>query len=609
MVVVFSGYNQRAVIAFLRTLEKRKIKYVVVAADENDTIFFTKYCKRVIYTRKAKELDLQEILNVLGQIDEKKWIAPSTEFLNRFLLEHIEKLEQINCIVPLVKKTDYEMISDKQSFSMLCKKNGIKCPCENNNVKKYKEPLVAKPKRYVSKDGKIYSPVFLKSEEEYEMFLKTHQKEDFVFQEFIEGGESLYLLFYFSRKGEVYSYSQKNILQQNGGKSILAATSARYHLEKNLIEQYINMFQNMNYFGLVMVEIRRKNDIDYMIEANPRFWGPSQLFCDADKNFFEALLSDYGFIDEFQWNNEEASDVKYYWSGGKYNDCVWLIASKYEYEKHIEQFENADIYKRSDTMKLYQIEKLKKLYMETSKHSNYQILSNSVAKLLNQDLIKVKSRQEKERMDYITSKISFEGKNILDIGGNTGYFTFESIENGAEIVDYYEGNKTHAEFVELASELLELDQRIHVHPEYYMFDNNTVKYDIILNLNVIHHLGDDFGEDCGINSAKLKMIDCINSLSKVTRYMVFQMGYNWKGNRNCCLFENGTKSEMIDFITENCNEKWEIEHIGIAEYNKNGEVNYQEKDNNNIERDDSIGEFLNRPLFIMKSKDFIDKRK
>lgn len=35
----------------------------------------------------------------------------------------------------------------------------------------------------------------------------------------------------------------------------------------------------------------------------------------------------------------------------------------------------------------------------------------------------------------------FEGKSVLDIGGNSGFFTFELIEKGAKKIHYYEGNK------------------------------------------------------------------------------------------------------------------------------------------------------------------------
>lgn len=247
------------------------------------------------------------------------------------------------------------------------------------------------------------------------------------------------------------------------------------------------------------------------------------------------------------------------------------------------------------------IEQLSKLYMESSKHSNYQVLPSELRKILPQEQLVTISRQEYERLEYICSKIGFEGKNVLDIGGNTGFFTMEAIKAGAKHVDYYEGNKTHAEFVTISAKVLDCEQKITVFPEYYLFDPDKKVYDIVLCLNVVHHLGDDFGAGKDIQSARNKMLRCINSLASITDIMVFQMGFNWCGNTNCCLFENGTKKEMEDFLQKGTKDFWEINKIGIAESN-NGVIEYKDMDEHNNMRIDSFGEFLNRPLFIMQSK-------
>ena len=67
-----------------------------------------------------------------------------------------------------------------------------------------------------------------------------------------------------------------------------------------------------------MVEIKKQINVNYMIEANPRFWGPSQLFVDARMNFFEAFLHDFGFLPENPppFNFINAIHKKYFWFGG-----------------------------------------------------------------------------------------------------------------------------------------------------------------------------------------------------------------------------------------------------------------------------------------------------
>ena len=154
-----------------------------------------------------------------------------------------------------------------------------------------------------------------------------------------------------------------------------------------------------------------------------------------------------------------------------------------------------------------------------------------------------------------------------------------------------------------AVEMLGLEDRIKVYGKYYLFDAQVKgsHFDICLLLNVLHHIGDDYGNsDLSIDMAKGEMLKNLNYLSGKCEFLVFQMGYCWKGNRDLLLFTGGTKNEMINFIKEGTRDYWKIEEIGIGEL-KNGEVIYQPADENNIKRNDELGEFLNRPLFIMKS--------
>lgn len=246
--------------------------------------------------------------------------------------------------------------------------------------------------------------------------------------------------------------------------------------------------------------------------------------------------------------------------------------------------------------------RLYELYMQSSKHSNYQILAESVQGLLDTSKLEITSRNEKERLRYILRHVNFLDTTVMDIGGNTGYFTFEVLDRGAKHVYYCEGNRNHAEFVKEAVKLLKCEKDITIDNSYYEFGEIQDKpfYDITFCLNVIHHLGDDFGKTNDKLSALDEMKRCINSMASVTDTLVFQMGYNWKGDRKQCLFENGTKAEMIDFIRKSTEGVWQIQNIGVAVV-RDDRVDYEDINEENIKRIDSYGEFLNRPIFIMKS--------
>jgi len=368
MVVIFSGYNQRAVIAFLRCLKKNKIEnYAIIAASEDDTILMTDYKDKVFYIRKNKELNKEEIINIIEKLtsfsnNSPLLIAPSTEALNRFLLQNRQELEEKNCIIPIPDIKLYEDISDKEAFWHICKETGLEVPQLIATPITFNAPFVAKPKRYFANDGKVYSPVIVKSEREYNKFVELYSNTDFTFQEYIDG-ESFYLLYYFAKDGTFYCFSQVNYAQQSGGKSIIAAECSDLHMDR-ISDSYVKLLNKLKYHGFIMIELRKSNDVYYMIEANPRFWGPSQLYLDSGVPFFEAFLHDYGILEKVPVNTIDV-DKKYFWGGGVKKDilnddnCVWLGSGKRIVGNNLTEFQRADIYNRSDTIRIFESENIK----------------------------------------------------------------------------------------------------------------------------------------------------------------------------------------------------------------------------------------------------------
>ena len=213
--------------------------------------------------------------------------------------------------------------------------------------------------------------------------------------------------------------------------------------------------------------------------------------------------------------------------------------------------------------------KLKSLYCKESKHARYQILPQKLEEKIGKIEADIKNTYEYERLEYILKKVNIKDKRIMDIGGNSGFFTFELLDKGAKFVHYYEGDKTLAEFVRLASEILNIENKLKITNKYFSFDVmediQKDKYDIVLLLNVLHHIGDDYGDDKILkDTAKKLIISHLNNLSEITDVLIFQLGFNWKGNKNICLFKN-VLEKLINYIMEDYKNKWEIIAIGIAE--------------------------------------------
>lgn len=366
-IVIFSGYNQRAIISFCRVAEEQNIPLIIIARSEDDSILKTEYEKYVKYIREKIELDLSYIKNILSKIKNEEIfneyvILPSSEALNRFLLNNKEELEELDFIIPLVDKQIYNLISDKYSFSSLCISNQIKVPEELSFNEEFNLPIVVKSKEYFTSDGKIISPQIIKQEIELSEFINSNNVDDFYIQDYIDG-ESYYLLYYFCKDGSYRSFSQKNILQQSKGKSIVAAIPSNIH-EKEISNKFIELFKSINFTGLVMVEIKYFNKEYYMIEANPRLWGPSQLFVDYGCKFFELFLKDW----EFDINIDELfhpkTNTKYFWFGGileslcKFDEVVFHVEDFNSFIDEFSDFLLSDVYLREDTINVFSQEML-----------------------------------------------------------------------------------------------------------------------------------------------------------------------------------------------------------------------------------------------------------
>ena len=150
---------------------------------------------------------------------------------------------------------------------------------------------------------------------------------------------------------------------------------------------------------------------------------------------------------------------------------------------------------------------------------------------------------------------------------------------------------------------MSLQNRLDVRSEYYLFENAEQQdYDIVLLLNVLHHVGDDYGDSkMSIDKAREQIIESLRTMAQCTQNLVLQLGFNWQGDTTLPLFEHGTKKEMLDFLQDRLADVYSFDRILVGEA-VNGRVSYNELDDRNIERRDDLGEFLNRPLLFLSVK-------
>ncbi|WP_312375616.1 hypothetical protein [Stutzerimonas nitrititolerans] len=352
--VIFTGANERAVVAVCRYFQRNDIACSLVARPGADVIRKTRFVRWVDAVRRLDYLNLEDILGSLLQLRElhpqqRLVFLPTAESIIRLVLENREAFESVGLEVPLVDRELYETISDKSTFLALMKSFGVPLPRQIKQVGVTDLPVVAKPLYEVSRrTGRKIYPELIFTAEALEDFLANDVIEDYFFQKYLNG-RSYYFLAFFPRNGRAVVRYQENLLQQPNGKSMLAARLCGCP-DLDIESRLLRGFQSVGFFGFVMVELIEVNGVLHLIEANPRLWGPFEL---AIKAGFrpDAIMSGV------QTENG-SSNALYLWMSGL---IISLMSggSPRRYPKLLRKLIaqpaalfGADIYLRQDTLRL-----------------------------------------------------------------------------------------------------------------------------------------------------------------------------------------------------------------------------------------------------------------
>ena len=244
---------------------------------------------------------------------------------------------------------------------------------------------------------------------------------------------------------------------------------------------------------------------------------------------------------------------------------------------------------------------LQSLYRASSKHSSYQLVHPMLAAVFGEAEAMPAGKRESERQRYFDSVLAYAGQRVLDIGANTGYFSFAALAQGAASVLCVEGNPRHAEFIEAGARALGVGERLRVRPAYFDFEAAPQeRFDLTFCLNVLHHLGDDFGDPAlTLVQARAQMLASLNRMSALTGTLVLQLGFNWKGDVRFPLFEGGEKAALIEFVRSGLDAGWALDAVVVPNPQT---LAYEPVNAGNIARCDALGEFMNRPIFVLRSR-------
>jgi len=343
--------NSRATIAELRSLHKIEGVEILIAAKKKvftDKIRYHKYIKPNNFHSYN---DTNQIVPFLIKLVSKTGpftLIPNGEAVLRIILNSKGKLTKQGIKIPLPSAKNYQLISDKYSFSQVCKKFEIKTPNEIDiNQDLFKQSFVIKPK-YLSEDPHFLdAPLMIENEKSFRKLqnLNIDYNKHFI-QRLIVGPSYYYCASYSQGKKKAW-FVQKNLHQQPNGKSIIKAIPGI--LSKSLIEKIDHLMENINWEGVMMLELKECSQTGelYAIECNPRFWGPLQLAMDNGVDFVRTLVDP-------DYQNPETIDEKngYIWKGGYFHGLFLKLKTKTSFQKFKhkdDEITYKDIWGRKDT--------------------------------------------------------------------------------------------------------------------------------------------------------------------------------------------------------------------------------------------------------------------
>lgn len=310
--LLFSGHNDRAVVALCRFFEQAALPFVIVAAGQTDAIHRTKWAEQVVFNRLDARVTVEWLRQLAGSLGGELVYCPTTEFINHFVLTHREALAGSGLQIGLPDHAIYEALTGKQSSQALMTQmcSDLHLPATQPDDQ-WHAPCVLKPRENVSA-GRVLYPLLCRSDDELQQAMQDLNRSAYFAQDFIKG-QSHYLCGYLARDGEFASFWQLNLMQQGGGKSIvLAKPCGNPGLDEAVL---FSGLHKKGYHGAFMLEVIASQGRLYYIEVNPRFWGPLQLALDVCPDILRLFARDQGF-DTRALSAQRPENACYAWAYG-----------------------------------------------------------------------------------------------------------------------------------------------------------------------------------------------------------------------------------------------------------------------------------------------------
>lgn len=374
-VLLICDVNPRACIAIIRALDNSGITALIGLREGSRKITtFINYVrirktKIVYYNDDSKDVFINSMLKIKEQ-NGSYLVLPTGEKLMRWALSGKALLSAHGITIPTVSLEIYELVSNKASLLSYAKNFGLLSPPEMVDIPEvYQFPYVVKPKKFDLCDIQVLSVPFLTQNPAAHKKLlekKLDLKKHFI-QEYLDGPSFYYCALYV--QGVIsLRFAQQTLIQEPNGGSVIKAIPC--DLPEDLIQKIDSMFNELRWNGVMMLELKKSDSNFYLIECNPRFWGPLQCAIDNDVNFPLLLIENFSGKSFPSLLSKENLNYKkkfgYVWTLGYLNGLIRKIIFRSQFQRfhaHTPSFYSMrDIWLRGDSYKFFLVEFLCIIY-------------------------------------------------------------------------------------------------------------------------------------------------------------------------------------------------------------------------------------------------------
>jgi predicted ATP-grasp superfamily ATP-dependent carboligase len=334
--VLITNFNYKNALAAVRALGKKHLSIVTSGPKSKFRVSsFSRYSINwKLYTDPRISIDkfIQDLLHILKNDDYEVLIPIGVD--TSLPISYFKKKISSYVKVPLADYNILEKAHDKLQTIEIAKKVGVPVPRSitsiNDLPKDLDYPVVVKARKGSGGSGTRYANSYNDLKKIYNSFQDSpwniiEDYRDPLIQEYVPG-EIRDVCVLFTNGKPRAALAQKRILTYppHGGVGIVNETI----LDNSLIKLAINLLKEMKWHGVAQVEFRlNRENLPYLMEVNPKFWGTLDLSIAAGMNF-PFMLYKTAVEGDVKTCFNYTKNVQLWWIAAHYPQIILSILKK-----------------------------------------------------------------------------------------------------------------------------------------------------------------------------------------------------------------------------------------------------------------------------------------